>query len=174
MNPSPTGLRTAWRIEPLPVRHPESSALLRQYYDDIAGRYHGRQITETELDAILAEFTSDDLTLPSGYFLVGRYGHQPAGCVGLRVLSPEVAELTRLFVHRRARRTGGGGRLLTAAEEAAVAVLGASVMRLDTRNDLIEARALYTKHGYTEIPPYKAAGPYNDHWFERKLVQDLG
>jgi GNAT superfamily N-acetyltransferase len=165
--------RATWHIEPRAVGDPESSALLRHYYDDIASRYHGRQVTGTELDGILAEFTSDDLTLPTGYFLVGRYDGVPAGCVGLRVLDPGTAELTRLFVHRSARRTGGGERLLAAAEQAARDVLKASVIRLDTRKDLIEARTLYAKHGYAEIAPYNAVGPYNDHWFEKKLVPEL-
>lgn len=165
--------RAAWRIEALPVTHPESSALLRGYYDDIASRYYGRQVTDAELDEILAEFTSDDLALPTGYFPVGRYRGLPAGCVGLRVLGPDTAELTRLYVHSSARRTGGGAHLLAAAEDAARRVLGASVMRLDTRKDLIEARDLYAKHGYAEIAPYNEVGPYNDHWFEKKLVPDL-
>jgi hypothetical protein len=46
-------------------------------------------------------------------------------------------------------------------------------MRLDTRKDLIEARGLRAEHGYAETPQYNAVNPYNDHWFEKKLVQDL-
>jgi hypothetical protein len=34
--------------------------------------------------------------------------------------------------------------------------------------DLVEARGLYAKHGYTEIPAYNS-GEYADHWFEKKL-----
>lgn len=164
-----TNERPEWRIESLPVTHPQSAALLRRYYDDIVSRYYGRPVPDAELDAVLAEFPSDDLTAPTGHFLVGRYGGRPSGCVGLRVLGPDAAELTRLFVDPGARGTGGGGLLLAAAEDAARAVLGASVIRLDTRKDLVEARTLYARHGYTEIPPYNGEGPYRDHWFEKRL-----
>jgi hypothetical protein len=44
----------------------------------------------------------------------------------------------------------------------------ARVMRLDTRRDLVEARALYAAHGYAEIPAY-SSGPYADHWYEKHL-----
>ncbi|WP_344321595.1 GNAT family N-acetyltransferase [Streptomyces macrosporus] len=158
----------SWDIAPLPVGHPDSAALLRAYYDDIVGRHHGRPVTDAELDEVLAEEPSDDLTAPTGHFLVGRYGGRPAGCVGLRVLDAETAELTRLFVRPEARGTGGGRRLLEAAERAAREVLGARVMRLDTRGDLVEARALYARSGYAEIPDYNGAR-YAEHWFEKRL-----
>jgi GNAT superfamily N-acetyltransferase len=157
-----------WKVAPLPVSHPESAALIRQYYADIAGRYYGRAVSTAELDEILDEFSSDDLTAPTGHFLVGRYDDRPAGSAGLRVLDPETAELTRVYVRPEARGTGGGGALLAAVELAAREVLGASVIRLDTRDDLVEARGLYAKHGYTEIPAYNN-GEYADHWFEKKL-----
>jgi GNAT superfamily N-acetyltransferase len=81
----------------------------------------------------MAEDSSDDLAC----FLVGRYEGVPSGCVGLRLITPGIAELTRLYVLPAARRTGGGRALLQAAEEAAFR-LGAHTMRLDTRHDLVE------------------------------------
>lgn len=54
------------------------------------------------------------------------------------------------------------------AEEAARRS-GARVMRLDTRSDLVEARALYARHGYREIEPY-AERLYADHWFEKTFL----
>ncbi len=149
-----------WIIGPESVT---ASDLLRGYFTDVASRYYGRPATEDEVDAALAEDPSDDLAC----FLVGRYAGRPSGCAGLRILEPGVAELTRLWVHGRARRTGGGRALLEAAEDAA-RDLGAHTMRLDTRHDLVEARALYAAHGYAEIAPY-STGPYSDHWYERKL-----
>ncbi|MEV5754127.1 GNAT family N-acetyltransferase [Actinoallomurus sp. NPDC052308] len=149
-----------WAIGPEPV---ETAGLLRTYFTDVASRYYGRPATEAEVDAAMAEDPSDDLAC----FLVGRYAGVPAGCVGLRLISPGVAELTRLYVIPAARRTGGGRALLAAAEEAALR-LGARTMRLDTRRDLVEARALYAAQGYQEIEPYNN-GPYADHWFEKHL-----
>ncbi|MEV5712082.1 GNAT family N-acetyltransferase [Actinoallomurus sp. NPDC052274] len=149
-----------WAIGPEPV---ETAGLLRTYFTDVASRYYGRPATEAEVDAAMAEDPSDDLAC----FLVGRYAGVPSGCVGLRLVSPGIAELTRLYVIPAARRTGGGRALLAAAEEAALR-LGARVMRLDTRRDLVEARALYAARGYQEIEPYNH-GPYADHWFEKHL-----
>ncbi|HEV7899165.1 MAG TPA: hypothetical protein VGP31_15120 [Planosporangium sp.] len=40
---------------------------------------------------------------------------------------------------------------------------------LETRHDLVEARNLYAKHGYVEIPPY-FDDPYAEHWFEKRLA----
>jgi GNAT superfamily N-acetyltransferase len=157
---APSERRSAWLIEPAPV---ETAELLRTYFDDVASRYSGRPATEAEVDAAMAEDPSDDLAC----FLVGRYEGVPSGCVGLRLITPDVSELTRLYVLPAARRTGGGRALLQAAENAAF-LLGAHTMRLDTRHDLIEARALYADHGYKEIEPY-SNGPYADHWFEKHL-----
>lgn len=143
----------------------DGAGLLREYFTDVASRYYGRPATEAEVDAALAEDPSDDLAC----FLVGRYDGAPAGCAGLRLIGPGVAELTRVFVRATARRTGGGHALLMAAEHAARR-LGAHTMRLDTRRDLVEARALYAAHGYAEIEPY-SSGPYADHWYEKGLRQ---
>ncbi|MEK8105288.1 GNAT family N-acetyltransferase [Micromonospora sp. M12] len=47
--------------------------------------------------------------------------------------------------------------MLAALEQRARAA-GADRIRLDTRDDLVEARALYARHGYVEIPAY-SRGP---------------
>ncbi|WP_346053651.1 GNAT family N-acetyltransferase [Amycolatopsis dongchuanensis] len=57
--------------------------------------------------------------------------------------------------------------LLRTAEEEAVRN-GAQVMRLDTRADLVEARALYAKHGYQEVEPY-GERLYADHWLVKNF-----
>jgi ribosomal protein S18 acetylase RimI-like enzyme len=41
-------------------------------------------------------------------------------------------------------------------------------LRLDTRADLSEARALYTRHGYAEIPRYND-NPWAQHWYAKPL-----
>ncbi|GAA1221136.1 hypothetical protein GCM10009665_09110 [Kitasatospora nipponensis] len=62
----------------------------------------------------------------------------------------------------------GGAAGLLAAVEAPAGGLGLTVLRLDTRGDLVEARALYARHGYREIPRYNDSR-YADHWFEKSL-----
>ncbi|MBF9127820.1 GNAT family N-acetyltransferase [Plantactinospora sp. S1510] len=144
-----------------------AGALLREYYTEIVGRYHRRPAEPAEVDAVLAEEPSDDLRLPTGLFLVGWYDGEPAGCVGLRLADLPVAEITRVYVRPSARRRGGGVRLLGAAEAAALAH-GVTTLRLDTRHDLVEARALYARQGYHEVAPFSDS-PYADHWFEKRL-----
>jgi GNAT superfamily N-acetyltransferase len=100
-------------------------------------------------------------------FLLGRYGDVPAACAGLRVLDPRTVELTRVFVRPALRGTGGGSRLLAAVDEAA-RDMGAGRIVLDTRLDLVEARGLYFKHGYAEIPAFSDR-PYAEIWYGKQL-----
>jgi GNAT superfamily N-acetyltransferase len=157
-----------WTITAVPVGSPEAVAVLRSYMGEVAGRYYGRQATDEEIDRALAEDPSDDLVPPSGLFLLAHEARTVTGCVGIRVFDARTTELTRMFVRPAARGQGGGSRLLRAAEETARG-LGAEVMRLDTRHDLVEARGLYAKQGYREIAPY-GERRYADHWLERRLT----
>ncbi|MEU2389930.1 GNAT family N-acetyltransferase [Streptomyces sp. NPDC007369] len=140
----------------------------RAYYAEVAGRYWKRPATEAEVDAGLRDDPADGLVPPTGQFVVGRLDGVPLSCGGIRVLDPVTAELTRVYVDPRARGTGGGAALLAALEDEARA-LGAERVRLDTRSDLVEARALYARNGYAEIPAYNS-GPYAEHWFEKHLA----
>lgn len=45
-------------------------------------------------------------------------------------------------------------------------------MVLNTRLDLIEARSLYARHGYTEIPAY-CTGPYKEIWYGKELTPEM-
>jgi GNAT superfamily N-acetyltransferase len=156
------------KIEPLAPDHPGAVAVLRAYMHEIAGRYNGRPMTEQEIDELQVEHPNDDLAPPTGLLLVAREGDDVLGCVGLRLLEPKIAELTRMFVHADARGRGIASQLIGSVEQAA-RDLGATRMRLDTRRDLVEARALYPKHGYVEIDDYNG-DYYADHWFEKSLV----
>jgi GNAT superfamily N-acetyltransferase len=154
--------------EPHPVSAPESAALLRRYYTELVSRYHGRPADDQEVSAVLAEEPSDDLVRPTGAFLLARLGGAPVGCAGLRVLTPDTGELTRMYVGPEARGRGVAGLLVRTVERIAREEFGAVRIRLDTRKDLVEARALYARHGYAEIARYNDS-PYADHWFEKTL-----
>ncbi|MEV6978733.1 GNAT family N-acetyltransferase [Kitasatospora sp. NPDC093806] len=163
-----------WAVAPADVGSEESLALLREYYLDVANRYYllhfGREGTPEEIETGLAGSPSDDLAAPTGAFLLGRYGttEEPEACAGLRVLDADTVELTRVYVRPSRRGTGGGSHLLTAVDEAARA-LGARRIVLDTRLDLVEARALYTRHGYREIPAY-TSNMYAEVWYGKDLT----
>lgn len=163
--PSTSG---TWQVAAEPFTTPDATLLRRAYYAEVAGRYWRRSVTEAEIDQGLLDFPDDELTAPTGRFVVGRLDGRPLACGGIRLLDPVTAELTRVYVDPRARGTGGGAALLRVLEEAGRA-LGAKRVRLDTRSDLVEARALYARQGYAEIPAY-SSGPYAEHWFEKRLV----
>ncbi|MGW7411680.1 GNAT family N-acetyltransferase [Streptomyces sp. NPDC054863] len=158
-----------WIITTEHPRTPDATTLRRDYYDEVASRYWERPATEQEIDEGLTDDGTDLLVPPTGTFVVGRHEGKPSACAGMVLLSAELAELTRVFVRPEVRGTGGGGRLLKAVEETARA-FGAKRIQLDTRNDLVEARGLYTKHGYREVEALNAKR-YAEHWFVKDLTQ---
>jgi GNAT superfamily N-acetyltransferase len=152
---------------------PAAAEILRDYLGEMISRYYGRPTGDAEISRHLrAGHGSDDLAEPTGVLLLahsaaGGAQPRPVGCVGLRRLDEQTRELTRLFVRPEARGAGVAARLLAAAEQRARAD-GASIIRLNTRDDLVEARALYARHGYREILRY-GDDPLAEHWFEKKL-----
>lgn len=156
-----------WKITQIDVAHPDAVAIMRDYMDEVASRYYGRPITEAELTHYVAEEPGTDLVPPTGAFLVGYRDGDVAGCAGTRVVAPGVSELTKVFVKPAHRGTGGGPVLVAAAEEAA-RLLGSTLMRLDTRHDLVEARTLYANVGYAEVEPFNDA-QFAEHWFAKAL-----
>ncbi|MFE1010383.1 GNAT family N-acetyltransferase [Streptomyces sp. NPDC058794] len=160
-----------WTVAPEPYDSPEAVALWRAYYTEVSDRWYllheGRPTDSGELEREIAAQSGADLAPPRGRLLVARYGGEAAGTAGVRLLDARTAELTRVFLYKRMRGRGGAALLVRAAEEAARA-LGASRMVLDTRGDLVEARALYARLGYAETEPYND-GPYAEHWFAKPL-----
>lgn len=154
-------------MTPEPFNSPDAYALRRSYYDEVASRYWKRPATEEEIDAGLAGDGVEQLSCPTGEFLVGRHEGRPASCGGVLLLDPATAELTRVYT-RPGRRGTGGGKLLLAGLEDAARQLGAGRMVLNTRLDLIEARGLYVRQGYREIPAY-TTGPYMEVWYGKDL-----
>lgn len=151
--------------------HPDdrrSREILRCYLEDVASSYHGRPLSEAAVEAAVAEFPNDDLAAPHGALLVALLSGAAVGCVGLRILANRIGEVTRLYVARPHRRQGVGARLMAELEELARHHQLAT-LRLDTRHDLIEARALYARLGFREVAPFNS-GRYAEHWFEKMLV----
>ncbi|MFV5991020.1 GNAT family N-acetyltransferase [Streptomyces sp. NPDC056231] len=156
-----------WTVTSERFDSPDAGALRRDYYDEVASRYWQRPATAEEIDEGLSGDGADLLTGPTGAFVVGRFDGRPASCAGLLLVNADTAELTRVFVRPEFRGTGGGGLLLAAVESAARA-FGVRQIRLDTRNDLVEARGLYAKHGYREVPAFHRR-QYAEHWFAKEL-----
>ncbi|MFI9804929.1 GNAT family N-acetyltransferase [Streptomyces sp. NPDC052301] len=161
-----------WTIAPEPYDSPVAAALWRAYYTEVSDRWYllheGRRTDPGELERQVAASTGSELAPPGGRLLVARYDGTPAGSAGVRLLDADTAELTRVFVTEETRGRGGAALLVAAAEEAARA-LGARRIVLDTRSDLVEARALYARLGYAETPPHND-DRYAEHWFRKELV----
>lgn len=111
--------------------------------------------------------TPGQLVPPRGAWLLGRAGKDAVACGGVRLLSPEVAEIKRMYVAPAARGQGVAMALLTRLE-AAAAVLGARVVRLDTGPGMEVAVALYRRAGYAEIADYNG-NPDAGWWFEKPI-----
>lgn len=160
-----------WTVATEAPDSPVAAALWRAYYTEVSDRYyllhHGRRTDPAELEREIAARTWEELRPPKGRLLVARYGGEPAGCAGVQLLETDTAELKRVFVYEAMRGKGGGPVLVRAAEDAA-RTLGATRLILDTRNDLVEARALYARLGYVETEPHND-DIYAEHWFSKEL-----
>jgi putative acetyltransferase len=98
------------------------------------------------------------LTQPHVRFAVARNREGAAAGCGASVLTPEYAEVKRMFVHPAARGTGAAKRLLAKLEEAAREA-GCPAMVLETGPDQPEALGLYERLGFARRGPY---GDYAD------------
>ncbi len=161
-----------WTVAPEPYHSLVAAALWRAYYTEVSDRWyllHERRRTDPdELEREIAARSGSELAPPTGRLLVARYEGEPAGCAGVRLLDAATAELTRVFVYEEMRGRGGAPLLVRAAEDAARA-LGARRIVLDTRSDLVEARALYARLGYEEGERHND-DPYAEHWFSKDLT----
>jgi len=152
---------TNWTVA---VADAACSPLNREYNAELISRYWGRPTNDAEIDAYERDEQDNDVPV---FLVVSRDG-EDAGCLGLRFLGDGAGELTRMFVRERFRGQGAASALLVAMEAEALKH-GVTVLRLDTRNDLVEARTLYAKHGFVEIDRYNET-QYADHWFEKRLT----
>ncbi|MDW4906145.1 GNAT family N-acetyltransferase [Streptomyces sp. ADMS] len=165
-----------WTVAPEPFDTPVAAALWRAYHTEVSDRWYllheGRRTEPGELERGLTAHPGAELTPPDGQSLVARYDGEPAGSAGVRLLDATTGELTRVFLYE-AMRGKGGAELLVAAAEDAARTLGARQLVLDTRADLVEARALYTRLGYTETGPHND-DMYAEHWFRKSLENPAG
>jgi GNAT superfamily N-acetyltransferase len=107
---------------------------------------------------------------PTGRLFLAVENEQVAGCVALRRIDPETAELKRLFV-RPAFRGRGLGRTLTEASIAAAREIGYQRLRLDTLPDRMDqAVRLYSELGFAEIRPYYDSPVAGTRFMELKLT----
>ena len=93
---------------------------------------------------------------PAGRFLVGYVGGVPAGTSGIYMMTPDTAELRRVWVTPGARGNGLAPALLEAAI-ATARELGARRIWLETAAGHMDtAIAMYRRAGFREVAPYSS------------------
>ena len=91
---------------------------------------------------------------PRGALLLAKIELYPVGCVGLRDLGDNIAEMKRMYV-LPAFQGQGIGKALTIHFIATAKHLGYDAIRLDTILKLERAVDLYRKMGFREIEAYR-------------------
>lgn len=91
---------------------------------------------------------------PSGTLVLAFNDEELVGCVGVRPIDDEIAEMKRLYVRPSGRGLGLGRTLAEVAIRFAT-VTGYSRMRLDTLPQMDRAQELYRSLGFMPIDAYR-------------------
>ena len=135
---------------------------LDEYFRDLAQRF------DTGFNPAMSNPAAvEDLTPPTGYFLIACIDGAIAGCGALKRIDPGIAEIKRMWTAPGMRGRGVARHVLQRLESIA-RESGVGTLRLETNRTLTEAQALYRQQGYSEVPPFNAE-PYAHHWFEKRL-----
>ena len=102
-----------------------------------------------------------------GIILCENEGHY-VGCVGIRRIDDQRAELKRMYVQPHQQQKGIGTALLENALELA-RECGYEKVQLDTLSTMTAAMNLYLKNGFKEIPAYYHNPIVTAVYFEKKL-----
>lgn len=119
----------------------------------------GEYAAELGIDLCFQNFAEELATLPGAYapprggVWIARVDGQDAGCVALRPLAAEAAELKRMYV-RRAWRGRGLGRRLGETAIGFARAAGYKAVCLDTLSGMTEALALYRSFGFRPTRAY--------------------
>ena len=92
-------------------------------------------------------------SLPEGGIILCKSGDEYIGCVGIRKLDRNTAEIKRMFIKPAYQKQGLGKSLLQQAVKLAK-TLNYTAIRLDTLNHMAPAIKLYRQFGFYEIPAY--------------------
>ena len=122
-------------------------ALLREYQAEI-----GVDLCFQGFDAELAGLPGAYVE-PKGLLLCAQADGHPVGCIALRPVDCETAEMKRLFV-RPTHRGKGLARALVVELIRRARDLGYSRICLDTLPGMERAQALYASLGFRDIPAY--------------------
>jgi GNAT superfamily N-acetyltransferase len=158
---------SGWRIERLPITHPDAALLVEEVQGEYVARYGGRD--ETPIDPTYFEE-------PNGAFFVGYLDGRPVATGAWRRRTDVLvegtsltAEVKRMYVVPRARGLSLARAMLAHLEDTA-RESGAEMMVLETGLRQPEAIALYESSGYQPIAGF---GYYKDAPLSRCLARSL-
>jgi putative acetyltransferase len=112
------------------------------------------------IDLSFQDFTTELTTInkqynkPKGALLIAYNNKMPIGCVAIRELDTETAELKRMFVQPAFRKHKIGRTLLAMIIDIANE-LNYKKIRLDTLPAMTKAQNMYRAVGFFEIPSYR-------------------
>lgn len=153
-------------LQPLPVDHPRSRALLTDYFA-MRGESFPQGQTYRPVFPEASVFTP-----PAGIFLVAVDDGVDVGCGGIRRIADGPVgvryEVKHLFLRPETRGRGWGRVLLEALEDRAREWDAADLV-LDSHHTLAAAGALYTRSGYLPIEPYND-NPNATVWLRKALA----
>ena len=133
-----------WTIEAVDPRDGVAMTLIAALTQELARMYHDEDGS--------GNFAPADVLVPRSAFLVGSLGGRPVACGAYRPMSPDVAEIKRMYVEPDYRGRGLGRRILQELETRARRD-GYSRPARD-RNPQPEAIRLYERAGYHRIDCY--------------------
>lgn len=128
------------------------------YLDDVRTLFNAyKEAIDTDLcfqqfEAELANLPGTYIR-PAGCLLMAIYNNKPAGCVALRSLEKDIAEMKRLYVDPEYRGLGIGIKLIEEVISRARDI-GYRHLRLDTLPSMTKAISLYESLGFIDIEKY--------------------
>lgn len=134
----------ALEVKPVSIRSKMAGTLIAELETELRQSYPPHYIHE--LNSSSFESTGSE-------FLVCMLDGTPIGCLGLRPLDSETAELKRMFVRPEHRGCGAAKMMLQEIEKRATAN-GFKKIVLETGNQQTAAIQLYLSKGYKPVPPY--------------------
>ena len=123
----------------------------------------GFQHFDEELQNLKAMYNSVD-----GGIILCKYGKSYIGCVAVRRITANIAELKRMYVQPAQQQKGIGKNLLVQAIALAVNC-NYQYIRLDTLSHMVPAINLYKKYGFYEIASYYNNPVSTAVYFEKEL-----
>ncbi|RYD74305.1 MAG: GNAT family N-acetyltransferase [Sphingobacteriales bacterium] len=106
--------------------------------------------------------------LPHGGIILCKEQEHYIGCVGIRKIDNESAEMKRMWIKTDQHGQGPGSALLQKAIELAK-ICGYKKIKLDTLNTMTPAINLYIKNGFIEIPSYYNNPDSRAMYFEKSI-----